>query len=445
MQASGRKVACPMDTKSLNNLIKPEDGLVSSRIFTDPEIYRLERERIFTRTWLYVAHESEIRQPGDFVSRSMGEDPVIVSRGRDGNTRVFLNVCRHRGRKICSEDLGNTSKFICGYHGWTYNESGELTGVPFFDAYQGRLDKNKNGLHQARVDIYHGLIFATWDTGLESLSDYLGPMKWILDLAFGRTEGTEVVGPPIRWVADTNWKLGAANFTGDGVHVLTTHGFSTQLGLHQLKASGGRPGGYAVDPGNGHGASLVSPASKGEYYLGLPKELWPELERTLTKEQIGIIKPLIILAGNVFPNLSFLQTAGHSPKEWGGPEGMPISFLTLRQWQPRGPESMEGLTWLFMDKNTPSQWREYSRQCYQRVFGVAGTFEQDDLENWGQITQGLRGPMAGRLWLHYELGLDLKPSKEWPGPGTAYSGQPPWFDQLESLFYGHCVKLLMQE
>lgn len=94
---------------TLDDLIKPAEGLVSSRIFTDPEIYRLELERLFARTWLYVAHESEIPQAGNFVTRQMGEDPVIVSRGRDGKIRVFLNVCRHRGRKICGEDLGTAA------------------------------------------------------------------------------------------------------------------------------------------------------------------------------------------------------------------------------------------------------------------------------------------------------------------------------------------------
>ncbi len=105
-----------LSAEILDGLIKQDEGLVSSRIFTDSEIYRLELERIFTRTWLYVAHETEIPRPGDFVSRSMEGDPVIVSRGRDGKVRVFLNVCRYRGRKIRGEDLGNTLKFICGYH-----------------------------------------------------------------------------------------------------------------------------------------------------------------------------------------------------------------------------------------------------------------------------------------------------------------------------------------
>lgn len=434
-----------MATLSLSELVRFNEGLVSARIFTNPEIYRLELERVFAKTWLYVAHESEIPQPGDFVTRDMGEDPVIVSRGRDGQVRVFLNVCRHRGRKVCEQDVGNVSRFICGYHGWTYSESGELVGVPFFDVYQGRLDKSANGLLQARVETYHGLIFATWNAKADSLGDYLGPMKWVLDLLFGRTEGTEVAGPPVRWVADTNWKLGALNFTGDGFHVFTTHGFSTQLGLHELKPTGGPPKGYCLSLGNGHGASLVGPAAAGDRFLGLPRELWPELEQKLTKEQLEVLRPLIILAGNVFPNLSFLQTAGHTPKEWGGPEGMPITFLTLRQWQPKGPERMEGLTWIFVDKNAPERWKQYSKECYHRVFGVAGIFEQDDLENWAQITKGLRGPVAQQLWLHYEVGLDIVPSKEWPGPGAGYFGQPPFYDLLERLFYKECIRLMQEK
>lgn len=431
-----------MNPSVLNELVRPEEGLVSSRIFTDPDLYRLELERIFARTWLYVAHESEVPRPGDFVTRQIGEDPVIVCRGRDDKVRVFLNVCRHRGRRICGQDAGSTAKFICGYHGWTYSDMGDLIAVPFVQAYKDKLDKATSGLHQAKTGTYHGLVFATWNSQAEPLDEYLGPMKWILDLLFGRTEGVEVLGAPVRWLADTNWKLGAANFTGDGFHVFTTHGFSTQLGLHELKTTGGPPKGFAVSAGNGHAASLVSPATGGDFYLGLPREVWPEMERKLTKEQLDLARSLIIVAANVFPNLSMLQTAGHTPQEWGGPEGQPISFLTLRQWQPKGPEKMEGLTWLFVDKNAPSWWKEWSKQCYHRVFGVAGIFEQDDLENWAEITAGLRGVMAKQLWLHYEVGLDIVPSKEWPGPGDGYFGQPAFWDLLERVFYKKCIDMM---
>jgi phenylpropionate dioxygenase-like ring-hydroxylating dioxygenase large terminal subunit len=430
---------------TLGNLVNLKDGLVSARVFGDPDLYPLELERVFARSWLFVAHESEIPRPGDFVTRQMGEDPVIVTRGTDGQIHVLLNVCRHRGRKVCGIDAGRAATFRCGYHGWTYTITGELTAVPFFEAYQGKLDKGAHGLHEARVGSYHGLIFATWDQDVESLDDYLGPLKWILDLTFGRTEAVDVAGPPVRWQAATDWKLGAANFTGDGLHVFVTHGFSTALGLHVLQTEGGPPTGYSMSTEHAHGASLVASPHAPAPYFGLPEVLWPEIERKLSPEQAEILKPLVVIAVNVFPNLSILETSGHTPQEWGAPDDRPMSFLTLRQWQPKGPGRMEGLSWLFLDRNAPEDWKAASKACYQRVFGVAGTFEQDDLANWAAITEGLRGPKAGELWLQFPLGLDMAPSPDWPGPGTAYFGRPPFFDFNERQFYAHWQELLMRE
>ena len=164
---------------SVSDLLRLDEGFISTRVLSDPELYRLELDRVFGRGWLFVAHESEIPHAGDFVTRSMGEDPVIVSRAQDGSLHVMLNVCRHRGRKVCTEDAGNTRHFRCGYHGWTYSDAGELTGVPFFDAYQGRLDRNSLGLCQAgRVESYQGLVFATWDQTAPPLRDYLGELAW---------------------------------------------------------------------------------------------------------------------------------------------------------------------------------------------------------------------------------------------------------------------------
>ena len=140
-----------------SKLVQVDKGVISSRIFNDPEINRLEMERIFTRSWLYVAHESEIPQVGDFVTRYMGVDPVIVWRGQDHKVRVFLNVCRHRGMRVCGQDMGKASQFRCSYHGWTYSNVGKLISVPFYEGYHGELDMSSLGLCQApRVESYHG-------------------------------------------------------------------------------------------------------------------------------------------------------------------------------------------------------------------------------------------------------------------------------------------------
>jgi hypothetical protein len=118
-----------------------------------------------------------------------------------------------------------------------------------------------------------------------------------------------------------------------------------------------------------------------------------------------------------------------------------MSFLTMRQWQPKGPDKMEALTWLLMDRNVPDEWKADSRECYERVFGVAGMFEQDDVENWVQGTRGVSSPRARQLWLQYRMGLNLEPSSSWFGPGEGYS-RPPYNDALERLFYERWSELI---
>ena len=424
-----------MGSSSLADLVDVEEGVLSPRVFVDEDLYRRELDRVFGRQWLFVAHESEVPSPGDFVTRSMGEDPVIVARGPDGVVRVLLNACRHRGRRVCSEDSGRAAQLMCPYHGWTYSTTGELVGVPFFDAYQGRLDRAGLGLHAApRVETYHSLIFASWEPGGISLHDYLGPMAWVLDLLFGRTPSMEVVGPPLRWVADANWKLAAANFAGDGHHIFTTHGFRNALLLETL---GGNRTSYVLPTDQGHAATLTCwpPDVAAPPNLALPDALMPEVKAQLSPDQLGLLESLMLIVGNVFPNLSFLDTASHTPAEWGGgPDAPPMSFLTLRQWQPRGATRMEIWSWLLVDADAPTEWKEASRQCYLREFGPGGVFEQDDLANWVTITETLRTPIAQRLRLQYRMGMEVQRATDWPGPGVAYLKRS--FEELnERVFY----------
>jgi len=421
----------------LPKLVDAENGTVSPSIFTDWEIYKLELERVFNRSWLFVAHESEIPRPGDFVTRRMGSERVIVSRGTDGEVHVMLNACRHRLRPVCLEDAGQTAHFGCPYHGWTYTVSGELVGVPFFDAYEGRLDMGANGLYHApRVDTYHGLVFASWDAHAGPLLECLGSLAWVFDLLFGRTGSMEVVGPPMRWTVPSNWKLGAGNFAGDGHHVAVTHGFISALGMKNAR---GRSVSYVVPGDHGHLANLGGwpPGGNVGPFLALPNAIWPEMEQRLSAEQFELMRALRVIAGNMFPNMSFLETASPGAHEWGGPEGLDaMSFLTIRQWQPLRPDLMEVWTWQLMDASAPDWWKAASRQCYLREFGAGGIFEQDDAANWASITHTLRAPAVGRLPLKYDMGLGSDELMEWPGPGLVYS-KPAVGEVSERLFYKH--------
>jgi len=166
---------------------------VSREIFVNEEIYAEELERIFARAWLFVGHESQIPNPGDFVASGMGEESVILCRDRAGEIHVFLNSCRHRGMKVCRYDEGNTAVFTCPYHGWSYRTDGRLVGVPYWrEAYHSQLDRAQWGLVEvAQLANYKGSIWASWDKTAPPFREYLGDFTRYLDLQLDGWDGRE--------------------------------------------------------------------------------------------------------------------------------------------------------------------------------------------------------------------------------------------------------------
>ncbi|MFS3137730.1 aromatic ring-hydroxylating oxygenase subunit alpha, partial [Gluconacetobacter sacchari] len=143
-------------------------------IYSDPALFALEMDRIFMHHWIWVAHDSDIPEPGDFITTFVGAHPVIVSRDRKGTVHVMLNRCRHRAATVCEKAKGSTASFVCPYHGWAYGLDGALRGVPHVDGYDGQLDKASLPLVNLRVADYQGLIFATFDHAIPDLDNWLG-------------------------------------------------------------------------------------------------------------------------------------------------------------------------------------------------------------------------------------------------------------------------------
>ena len=154
-----------IDTLNIDSLVDAKNGRIVPSIYTDPEIYELELERVFGRTWLFLCHESQIPKAGDFFNTYMGEDPIIVVRQKDGSIKALLNQCRHRSMRVSHADCGNTRAFTCPYHGWSYGTDGSLKDIPLEDrAYPQGACKDKWGLIEVnRVESYKGLIFGCWD------------------------------------------------------------------------------------------------------------------------------------------------------------------------------------------------------------------------------------------------------------------------------------------
>ena len=140
----------------LENLHSPYDALVHddrihNSLYTDSRIFEEELDKIFYRGWVFIGHESEIPKPGDFLTRVIGRQPVIMVRGKDGNISVLLNRCAHRGSTVCTVEQGNAKVFTCPYHGWTYDLGGRLLSASHPGGFDQTFDKSKNGLSVRRT------------------------------------------------------------------------------------------------------------------------------------------------------------------------------------------------------------------------------------------------------------------------------------------------------
>jgi 3-phenylpropionate/trans-cinnamate dioxygenase subunit alpha len=373
----------------IHTLVDSDQGLIGRSIYVDAQIYEREGSNVFARCWMYLCHESQIARPGDFCTAYMGEDPVIVWRDAEGTVRAFLNVCRHRGNRLCRADSGNAATFTCPYHGWTYGNDGSLRGVPHLQAYRGELDRERWPLVSvAQLAIYKGLIFATFDPSAPPLREYLGEMAWYLDAIFDRRDGgVEVIPGVYKWVVPCNWKLPAENFCGDSYHGPWAHGSAMNTGFSARRPRPRDIQRFHLHPGNGHCVMARQPDDESDSpeVVAYEREVRAEVRKRLGP-RIELLRPVV---GTVFPNFAVVRGTASS----------------IRVWHPRGPESTEIWAWLFVDKRAPARLKEAIRVAGLRSFGPGGTFEQDDIDNWQECTQSARGTVSRRQMLNLQMGL----------------------------------------
>ncbi|MFE2940891.1 Rieske 2Fe-2S domain-containing protein [Streptomyces sp. NPDC059255] len=196
---------------------------VSGTLYTDPGLFEREMDRIFHRTWVWVAHESEIAEAGDFRTAWVGRRPVIVSRDRRGGINVLLNRCRHRGASVCETPKGNGNGFTCPYHAWSYALDGTLRGIPYPEGYEDVAEKKDMPLQRLRVGTYGGMVFASFDHDIEPLEDFLGGARLWIDRFMKQGAGYPVkVQGEHKFRFDGNWKIQLENTT-DWYHFPIVH------------------------------------------------------------------------------------------------------------------------------------------------------------------------------------------------------------------------------
>lgn len=203
-----------------------QDTRIHASLYTDPAIFADELDRIFHRGWVFVGHESEIPRVGDFVTRRVGVQPVILARAAEDEATVLLNRCAHRGTMVCPAAAGHTRVFTCPYHGWTYDLGGALMGAPYPGGWAGEFDKGAHGLLRApHVAAYRGFVFARLDGGAgPTLAEHLGAATRLIDRACDLSPQGEVA-LTAGWVkhrCPANWKMLPEN-DSDGYHLGFVH------------------------------------------------------------------------------------------------------------------------------------------------------------------------------------------------------------------------------
>jgi benzoate/toluate 1,2-dioxygenase alpha subunit len=233
------------DPDALTRLV--EDDRVHRDVYTDPEVFSLEMERLWSRAWIYVGHASQVPNAGDFLTVDLAAKPVIMVRQADGGVRVLMNRCAHKGTKVVYAPSGNAGKtFRCPYHAWTYRLDGSLVMIPLKEGYAGtRLETTEapRGLAVVKnVEVYRGFVFARLaDEGL-GFREFFGDSLSSIDLLADRSpEGElEITGGSLRYLHNCNWKMFVENLN-DTMHPMIAHASSagTAKRLWEGKPDGG--------------------------------------------------------------------------------------------------------------------------------------------------------------------------------------------------------------
>ncbi len=402
--------------RSIRDYINPERGTVSRELYVNPDIFEQEMEQIFQRCWLFLGHESQLPNPGDFVISRMGAEEVILVRDRkDNQIRAFLNSCRHRGMKVVRYDQGNALIFTCPFHAWTYDTKGALVGAGFQhspEAYAGELRKSEWGLAEvAQFKNFHGSLWATWDPKAPSFEEYLGPfaesLRHCLQSSDGVDGGLDMFPPFQRHRLPTNWKVPGFTSVTDLTHTAMTHRSAAAAKLHQDRgALGGRDrqrnaapfpqSKYAIGDHNlGHGGMCTLYHNPGI----------PEYEDEWFESGVDdYFRQARDRKAQLYTNRVM------APHGWGGghfaifPSVM-VDSWRLRWWNPHSVGVVERWTLSGVDKTAPKHVRDAVRHYSERFNGPVGFFESDDMENWNYVYPASQGARARKLDYYFANGL----------------------------------------
>ena len=394
--ASGRANVGPLVMQA------PLKFRVHTRAYTDPAVFETEMERVFSSTWVYVAHQSEIPKIGDFKTTHVGLQPVIVTHGADNNFNVMVNRCVHRGSVVCREARGNATEFSCPYHGWVYTIDGKLAGV------SERRDPGSYGEHfeppeglfrLPRIESYRGLIFASFNAQVPPLLEFLGRTKNIIDRKLNLSPSGEIVLKSRPYVSryKGNWKFQYENLV-DPYHFMHTHKGFVQL---QFKY-GDTTGDFGVHKGGSvkdmRAIRLRGASWSCKYGHAVLEKPAPSPDPFLSGEYGDFYGKLKVQHGDE----EFLKIAGQGSTAVFPNLGM--IHQQLRVWRPIAVDLTEVTVYPYELKDAPDSYNEGMLRSQERFYGPAGYGQADDAEVFSLNQQGLAGTALD--WLILERGIE---------------------------------------
>lgn len=368
------------------------DFRVHRSAFTDERLFELEMKSIFEGNWIYLAHETQIPNNNDFYTTHIGRQPVFIARNRQGELNAFINACSHRGAMICRTKKGNKATYTCPFHGWTFNNSGKLLKVkdPEDAGYSECF--NKEGSHDlkkvARFESYRGFLFGSIKEDVQSLSDFLGESKKIIDMIVDQSdEGLEVLRGSSTYTFNGNWKLQAEN-GADGYHVSSVHwnyAATTNArkqrdsGADQIRAmdagSWGRQGGGFYSFDNGHLLLWTKWANPQD------RPNWSKRDEYAQKYGKATSDWMVENSRNLclYPNVYLMDQFSSQ----------------IRVLRPISVDKTEVTIYCIAPKGEPAEARAQRIRQYEDFFNVSGMATPDDLEEFRSCQEGYKGLASG--------------------------------------------------
>ncbi|GAB3714815.1 benzoate 1,2-dioxygenase large subunit [Nocardiopsis nanhaiensis] len=410
--------------------------------FTDEELFELEMKYIFEGNWVYLAHESQIPNVGDYFTTHIGRQPIVITKGKDSGLNALINACSHRGAMLCRRKTDNRTTLTCPFHGWTFNNAGKLLKAK--DQRSGGYPEqfNKDGSHDltkvARFESYRGFLFGSLNADVKPLDEHLGDTRTILDMLVDQSpDGLEVLRGSSTYTFDGNWKLQAEN-GADGYHVSSTHwnyaattarrtaGESANETKAMDAGTWGKQGGgyYSFD----HGHLLLW------MWWGNPQDrpLFPQREELA--ERYGEKKAEFMVGASrnlcLYPNVYVMDQFSSQ----------------IRHFRPISVDRTEVTIYCIAPKGESDESRANRIRQYEDFFNATGMATPDDLEEfrscqktyradsapWNDLSRGVTHQLNGPDETALGIGLDNVLSS---GAKTEDEGLYPiqhgyWRDQM---------------